>query len=300
MQNSALLIASSHPELATQIADILQLSPTAVSLSRCPDGEIQVFVQESVRNKHTFIVHCLAFEPERYLFELMLLADSVKRGLAKSVTAVIPYLAYSRQDKKVQPVAPIPAKVIANALKSAGIDRLVLMDLHAEQVEGYFDMAVEVLDATPYFLEAIRKEYTLSSPDWVVVAPDLGGVKQARQYARLMGTEFAFIDKERIDPCEVEVKGMVGKVEGKAVLIVDDICSTAETLTQAVAFCRARGAKKVVAAVTHGLFIGNAMKKINDSLVEKLYVTNSVPFIQNSSLLHTVNVAPLLAKAMEK
>lgn len=296
MTHSVFFSGSSHPALAQEVVNLLGFSLGSLKLETFPDGEIRVQLLEDVRDKEVFFVQSLADNPNFYLMELLILMDAAKRALAKSITVVIPYLAYCRQDRKDKPGVPITAKLVANLLQAAGASHVLVIDLHADQVEGFFEIPVEHLHFEKIIGEALRK---ISSEKWVVVSPDIGGVKIARRMSKILATEMVLINKERLSSFEVSMV-LIGDVKGKNVLIIDDLCSTGGTLVAAAELCKKKGAKKIFGAVAHGLFVQDAIKKIEASSLELLFTTNTVDTSHiHSSVLQRVSIAPLIAETLK-
>lgn len=293
-----LLSGSSHPVLAEEVANCLGVSLGKVLLSEFPDREIQVQVLDSVRGKDVFVLQTIALDPNRYLMELLLIIDALKRASAKSVTAVIPFFGYARQDRKDRSRVPITAKLVANLLETAGVSRVLTLDLHAGQLQGFFDVPVDNLTARSVLVDAVNK---LQLENMVVVAPDAGSIKMARDYAAHMGVDYAVVDKIRRGPADVVNTTVIGNIEGHNILLADDICSTAGTLVSAAKACREKGASRVVVAVTHGLLVGDAVAKLQEGPIEALVMSNTIPVtdrLKGSTKIHTVSVAPLLSKAI--
>ncbi len=289
-----LFSGTSHPKLAKEIARCLGVDLGEVLIETFPDGEIGVQILENVRGRDVFVIQSVARNPNLYLMELLIMIDALKRASARSISAVIPYYGYSRQDRKDKGRVPITAKLVANLLEKAGVTRVVTMDLHAEQVQGFFDVPVDNLYARPVFVKEFKE---LGMEDLVVVSPDMGSVKLGRTLAEDLKAEIAIIDKRRINSEEVEVNAVIGDVKGRNVVLVDDILSTASTLKEAAKICRAHGAKQILAAVTHGLFCGKAFE---ESVIDKLLVTNTIPLPDSieHSRIHVVSVASLFAEAI--
>lgn len=287
-----LFAGSSHPSLAKKLASKAKIPLGKVQLDQFPDGEFLVDIEEDVQGKEIFVFQSLAHRPHDYLMELLIMVDALKRASAKKITAIVPYLSYCRQDRKTAPGSPISAKLVANFFVTAGVDHLIVIDIHSEQVEGFFDIPVEPLHCQEMLSEA-AKQYL--SRDCIVVAPDVGGIKMAERVARYLGIKFVLMKKERSNAYDVKV-ALVGEVKGKDVFIIDDMCSTAGTLVAAASLCRSSGAKKIIAAVTHGLFTKEALKKIEESPIERLFITDTVS--QKSFLpskVEVLSVIPLLS-----
>lgn len=290
---------SSHPALAAEIAEYLGITPGAISLSRFPDGEIRVEIGECVRGRDTFVVQSVALDPNEYLMELLIIIDALKRASARSIVAVIPYFGYCRQDRKDKPRVPITAKLVANMLVGAGATRILTMDLHTGQLEGFFDIPVDNLGARPELAKAVEG---LKLNRCMVATADVGSIKLARSMARHLKVDFAIVDKHRIDATHVEKITVIGDVAGKDILLADDMCSTGNTLSLAAKACREKGATRVFAAVTHGLFVADAIEKIASSELELLLVTNTIAStdkLKGCKKIATVSVASLFGQAID-
>lgn len=317
---AVMFCGSSHPELAKAMAKEAKIPIGSLKRSKFPDGEISVEILESVRGKLAFVVQSIAKNPSEYLMEMLVIVDALKRASAKGIIAVIPYFGYCRQDRKDKPRVPITAKLVANLLEAAGVTRLVTMDLHAEQVQGFFDIPVDHLFAKKPLIEAFLKEISKSRKEgfkpeeFVVVAPDVGSVKIAKSTAEILGSDFAVADKLRVDSIKksrslskdftsnVEVRQLIGDVKEKNVLLADDICSTGSTIASAAKACQEKGARKIFALVTHGLFVGEALEMIKRSGVEAIFVTDTIPHEQNvkeDQFLHIIPVARLFGLALQ-
>lgn len=262
---------SSNPELAKKIAERLKTKLGEVIIKRFSDGEIWVKYKENIRGREIFIVQSTN-SPSDNLMELLIMLDAAKRASAKRITAVIPYFGYARQDRKDQPRVSITAKLIANVITVAGADRVMTMDLHAAQIQGFFDIPFDHIYASIIFTPLFRN----ISDNLVVVAPDVGGIKLARAYARRLNANLVVIDKRRPEPNVAEVMNIIGSVEGKDVLLVDDIIDTAGTFQAAIYALKKAGARRIYGAVTHALFSGQAIDKIANAPIEKLYVSDTI------------------------
>lgn len=294
-----LFAGSSHPELAEEVAEILGISLGKMALGHFPDRETSVQIGENVRGRDTFVLQTLALEPNEYLMELLVIIDALKRASARSIVVVLPYYGYSRQDRKDKPRVPITAKLVANLLVTAGATRVVTMDLHAGQVQGFFDIPVDNLFARPLIVKALKE---IDRSRWMVVIPDVGSAKLGHAYASALRVDMAIVDKNRLNAHEVETDLLIGEVKGKEVLLADDICSTAGTLVSAANACQKKGARRIIAAITHGLFVGEALERIERSPIELVYVSNTIPLRNNLGTcpkLVSVSVAPLLATAIQ-
>ncbi len=284
----------SHRELGERIANCMGSSLGDLSFEDFPDGEIGVQINENVRGRDVFVVQSMARRPNFYLMELLILIDALKRASARSVVAVIPYFCYARQDRKEKGRVPITARLVADLLERAGVSRILTMDLHTEQIQGFFNIPVDNLYARPAFVEAICGK---GIRDLTVVNPDIGSVKLGRAFASDLGADMAIINKRRLDAERVEANALIGEVADRDVLLVDDIYSTGGTLKKACGVCRSLGARKIYAAITHGLIIGDTLASTD---VEKLFITDTVSFSREdlSEKIERVSVAPVFAKAM--
>jgi ribose-phosphate pyrophosphokinase len=283
---------TSHPKLAHEVAKELGVELGKVTIETFPDGEIGCQINENVRGKDVFVVQSPARRPNHYLMELLIMVDALKRASAKSVVAVIPYYAYARQDRKEKGRVPITARLVADLLEKAGVTRVLTMDLHTEQIQGFFNIPVDHLYARRVFVKALKG---LKLKNGVVVSPDIGSNKIARKFAEDLKMDLAIIDKRRISGKKVEVHALIGDVRGKEVILVDDICSTGGTLSMAAKVCKKEGAKSVFAVVTHALLMGGS--KLEG--VDQLFVANSVPPLKEWKGVKVVSIAPLLALAIE-
>lgn len=294
-RSSVLFAGSSHPELSKQIADWLGIQLGNRVIEAFPDGEIGIQILENVRGRDVFILQSVAQRPNHYLMELLIMIDALKRASARSIIAVLPYFGYARQDRRDKGRVPITAKLVADLLEKAGATRVLTMDLHAEQIEGFFDIPVDHLFARPVLLEAAEK---LGLGKYVVVAPDLGSIRLARAFAGDVKADLAIVDKRRVSAERVELEALIGNVEGKNVLLVDDMISTGATLKTASLVCKKAGAKRICAAVTHCLQVGDSFE---ESAIEKMLVTSTIPLSkkEHKGRIELVSVAPLFGKAIE-
>jgi ribose-phosphate pyrophosphokinase len=294
----ALIGGSSHPTLSKQISEILGIPLTDTLITRFSDGEIRVQINESVREKRVFIIQSLCNPANDHIMETLLLADAAKRASAKEVNLVLPYYAYARQDRKDQPRVPISAKVLANLIESVGADRVIAVDLHAEQIQGFFNIPVEHITAIPLFAEYLRNQ---NLQDLVIVSPDAGGAKRASKLAKKLGAEIAIIYKMRPRPNAVEVFDVIGNVEGKNCVIVDDIVDTAGTLVAAADMLLSKGAKSVRACITHGVLSGPAVERINNSKLSELVITDTIPTDDKDIKVKKVlPMAPTIAEVIRR
>lgn len=289
-----------HPELVQELCDYLGLPVGKVEAFNFSDGEIFCQVLENVRGADVFLVQPLCQPINENLVELLIMLDTFKRSSASRVTAVMPYYGYARQDKKDRPRVPITAKLIADLMSASGADRLLTMDLHATQIQGFFNIPVDHLFAAPLMLEAIRD---LEIPDLTIVSPDAGGVERARAIAKRIPAELAILDKRRVSPNTAEVLHVIGDVEGRTALILDDIIDTAGTLVKSVQALQNTGAKRVLAAGVHAVLSGPALERLEQSPIEQVLVTNTTPLgekLKACSKLRPFSVAPLLGEAIRR
>ena len=285
---------SSTKKLTQKICEYLNLSPGKVDVKTFSDGEIWVKFQENIRGRDLYIVQS-TMPPSENLMELLIMLDAAKRASASRVTAVLPYFGYARQDRKDQPRVAITAKLVANLITTAGADRVITMDLHAAQIQGFFDIPFDHLYASPVFSNLFAEA---DSENLVVVSPDVGGIKLARSYAKRLNAGLVVIDKRRPKHNIVEVMQIIGDVANKNVLIVDDLIDTGGTFVNAVNALKQKGALNVYGAVTHALLSGDAVNKINQSELAKLYVTDSIPLHVESDKIVVRSASGLLAEAI--
>ena len=269
-----LLAGNAHPALAKAIAQYIGDDLADVQISRFPDGEIFVKIVDNIRGQDVFIIQPTCYPPNETIMEMLIMIDACKRASAARITPVIPFYGYGRQDRKDQPRVPITAKLVANLLTAAGADRIVAMDFHAQQIQGFFDIPVDHLFAAPVIVKYLRQR---AMKDIVVVSPDPGGLKMAYAYANMLGTGLAIVGKQRKSATEVEAINVVGEVDGQHVLLVDDLTTTAGTLCSAAKLLKQRGALTVKAAVTHCLLTEQGLSRLKDSPIDELITTDSVP-----------------------
>jgi ribose-phosphate pyrophosphokinase len=300
-QGMKIFTGTAHRELAQEVAECLGMRLGEATVSRFSDGEIQVRLNENVRGSDVFVIQPTCMPVNDNIMELLLIVDALKRASAGRITAVIPYYGYARQDRKVQPRVPISAKTVADLITAAGTTRVLTVDLHAGQIQGFFNIPVDNLYATPVLLEYIKKKYDLSN--LVIVSPDAGGVERARAFAKRLKSSIAIIDKRRERANECEVMNVIGDVEGMEALILDDMADTAGTITQAAAALKEKGARKVCAACTHAVLSGAAVDRINGSAIEEMIVTNTIPFDSKKEQcrkLTVLSIASLLGEAIRR
>ncbi|MBU0759833.1 MAG: ribose-phosphate pyrophosphokinase [Candidatus Omnitrophica bacterium] len=298
-RTAAIFTGNSNPALAKEIVKYLDMPLSKALVSTFSEGEIRVKIEENVRGKDVFVIQSTCPPSNNNLMELLILIDALRRASAKRITAVLPYFGYARQDRKDQPRVPITAKLVANLITTAGADRVLTVDLHAGQIQGFFDIPMDHLYAVTTFVDYFR---TLKVKNIVVVSPDVGGIKMARAYAKRLESPLAIVDKRRISAEDIEVMNILGEVKGKNALIIDDLVATAGSLVEAAATLKKAGAKDVYAAITHPVLSGPAIKRIEPSSLKKLFVTNTIP-VENGKKhkkIKVLSIAPLLAEAIKR
>jgi ribose-phosphate pyrophosphokinase len=287
---------TSNPVLAAKIAEYLSLPLGEVEIRRFPDEEVFVKIKENIRGRDVFVVQSICRPPNENLMELLIMIDALRRASANRITAVIPYYGYARQDRKDQPRVPITAKLVANLLVAAGCNRLLTMDLHAQQIQGFFDIPVDHLYASPIIVKYLKGKH-IENP--VVVSPDTGAVKAAYAYSQMLDCGLAVIAKRRTGPEEVEAFSLVGEVEGRTAIMVDDMTSTCGTLTSAAALLAENGVKDIYAAVTHAMLTDVGCQRLVDSAITELVVTDTVPSTVGKEFPVTeLSVSELLGEAI--
>ena len=288
---------NANPALAKEICDYLGLPLGEAFVGRFNNGEVQIMIDESVRGKDVFIIQPTSYPVNDNLMELMVMADALKRASARHITAVVPYYGYARQDRKTRGREPITAKLVANLMQTSGITRLVTVDLHAGQIQGFFDVPVDHLYGASILAKYINEK---NLEDVIVVSPDLGGVTRARDLADRIGAPIAIIEKKRPEPGVAKVMNLIGDVKGKNCIIVDDIVDTAGSLVEGAKALEEFGAKSVMAAVTHAVLTDPASERIANSNIKELIVTNTMPLPENCKLdnVTQLSVAPLLGEAI--
>jgi len=297
-----ILSGNSNRPLAQKICEKLGKPLGIAELRRFSDGELFVEIQENVRGRDCFVIQSTCRPANDSLMELLIMIDALKRASAKEITAVIPYYGYARQDRKVAPRTPISAKLVADLLATAGATRVVSMDLHAGQIQGFFDIPLDNLFASPVILDYIKKE--IHEPgETVIVSPDAGGVERARSYAKRLEASVAMIDKRRVGPNIAKAMNIIGDVNGKVAILLDDMIDTAGTLTEAANAVLEHGAKKVYAAATHGVLSGPAIERIMNSKITKVIVSDTIPLSPDAAKcgkIFQLSVADLLAEAIHR
>ena len=300
MDKLAIFSGNAHPDLAENICKYLKVKLSDALVGRFSEGEIRVKIDENVRGKDVFVVQPTPPPTNDNLMELLIMIDALKRSSALRITAVIPYFGYARQDRKDQPRVPITAKLVANLLTVAGANRILTMDLHAGQIQGFFDIPVDHLFAVGVFIDYISE---LQLKDLVMVSPDVGGIKMARAYAKRLSAGLAIIDKRRDSPEKTEVMHILGEVEGKNAIIVDDLIATGSSLMEAVAALKKAKAKSIRAAISHGVLSGLALANIrNCEDLKELLISDSIPFDghKDHSRIKVLSVANLLGEAIKR
>jgi ribose-phosphate pyrophosphokinase len=293
-----LFSGTAHPDLAREIAHHLGLPMGQCRLRRFPDTEVSFQIDENIRGTDVFIVQPTCAPVDEHIMEMLIMIDAFRRSSAARITAVIPYYGYARQDRKDKPRVPISAKLVANILSASGVDRVLTMDLHKAQIQGFFDIPVDHLFAAPVIIDFLARQ---NFADLTIVAPDAGGAERARAYAKRLGGELAVIDKRRSDDGTAEVMNVVGDVAGRTCIIQDDIIDTAGTIVKAANALKDNGAAHVFACAVHGVLSGPAFEKIEKAPIEKLIVTNTIPLNGDrakSAKIVSLSVAKLLSQAI--
>ena len=297
-KNLMIFTGNANPTFAGKVAKCLDIKLGKANVAKFSDGEIAVEILENVRGSDVFVLQPTCYPTNDNLIELLVLIDALKRASAGRITAAIPYFGYARQDRRPRSArVPISAKLVANMLTSAGVDRVLTVDLHADQIQGFFDIPVDNIYASPVLLRDIKlKGY----PDAIMVSPDMGGVMRARAFAKGIGTELAIIDKRRPKANEAEVMNIIGDISGKNCIIIDDMIDTAKTLCKAAEALKKRGANKVYAYATHAVFSDDAIQRINDSIIDEVVVTDTIPLITDCPKIRIVTISDLLAETIRR
>jgi ribose-phosphate pyrophosphokinase len=298
-----LFSGTANPALAKEICGCLGITMGAATVTSFSDGEIRIRIDENVRGADVFVVQSCCTPVNTSIMELLIMIDALKRSSASRITAVIPYFGYARQDRKDQPRVPITAKLVADLITTAGADRVLTMDLHAGQIQGFFNIPVDHLYALPVLLEHINKRFAKELKDVVIVSPDAGGVERARAFAKRLQTNLAIIDKRREGPNNAHVMNIIGDVEGKHAILLDDMIDTAGTIVQGAQACADKGAKSVWAGCVHPVLSGPALERLQGSKLTEVVVTNTIPLNgkdQQCPKLRVLSVAPLLGEAIKR
>ncbi|NLC71856.1 MAG: ribose-phosphate pyrophosphokinase [Desulfuromonadaceae bacterium] len=300
MGNLKIFTGNSNPKLAREICDTLDLPLGKAKVKTFSDGEIQVEIQENVRGADVYVIQSTCAPTNNNLMELLVMMDALKRASAARIDAVIPYFGYARQDRKVAPRTPITAKLVADLISVSGAQRILTMDLHAGQIQGFFNIPVDHLYAAPVILGDIRSRF---GEDVVVVSPDAGGAERARAYAKRLNTSLAIIDKRRNKPNVSEIMNVIGEVEGRICILIDDMIDTAGTLCQAADALMAKGAQEVYGCATHAVLSGPALERIERSSLKEVMVTNTIPVAdkqEKCAKIRCLSVADLLGEAIRR
>ena len=294
-----LVSGNSNINLSKDIAKYLGIDLVKATIKKFPDKEIFVEIHENVRGEDVFVVQSTSFPANDHLMELLITIDALKRGSSKSIAAIMPYYGYARQDRKSGPRSPISAKLVANLLSIAGANRALMVDLHAGQIQGFFDIPTDNLFAAPVFIDDIKKKF--KSKNTVIVSPDVGGVVRARAIAKRVDCDLAIIDKRREKASVSEVMNVIGEVSKKDCILIDDICDTAGTLTNAANALKNKNANSVHAYITHGILSDPAMERIDNSPIDKMIITDSILArndVKESSKIEQISIAPLIGEAI--
>ncbi|HEX3036051.1 MAG TPA: ribose-phosphate pyrophosphokinase [Thermodesulfobacteriota bacterium] len=301
MEATKIFSGTSNIPLTKAVCKYLHVPSGKAEIRKFSDGELFVEIAESVRGSHVFIIQSTCPPVNEHIMELLVMTDALKRASARAITAVVPYYGYARQDRKVQPRAPITAKLIADIFVKAGIGRVVTVDLHAGQIQGFFDVPVDHLYASPIFINYLRDKF--GRDEMVIVSPDAGGMERARAYAKSLDVGLAMTDKRRPGPNVAEIMHVIGNVKGKTAVIVDDLVDTAGTAVQAARAIVEKGAKRVVLCCTHGVLSGTAVEKIENSVLEEVLITDTIPpkeETKNCSKINVLSIADLLGEAIKR
>ncbi len=295
--NMKLISGSAHPTLAKEVAEVTGVPLTDVTISAFPDGETLVQINENIRGEDVFIIQPTSPPTNHNLMELLITVDAARRASARSITAVIPFFGYARQDRKDKSRMPITAKLVANLIQAAGIDRVITLDLHAAQIQGFFDIPVDHLSAEPTLVHYIWDQLNGDTSNLTLVAPDVGAVKLAKRYAQSLNSEFAIVAKHRVSATKVEAMNVIGDVEGRDVLIIDDMTETAGTLCAAAKILKDSGAAKISAGVSHAVIGEMGHRRILESEIDQVLTTNSTP-VQETEKVKPLSIAPFLGEAI--
>ena len=290
---------NSNQPLSKKIAEYLGVPLVDATIKKFPDKEIFVEIKENVRGEDVFVIQSTSFPANDHVMELLITIDALKRGSAKRIAAIVPYYGYARQDRKSGPRTPISAKLVANLISTAGADRALMVDLHAGQIQGFFDIPTDNLFAAPVFIEDIKSKF--KNLETIIISPDVGGVVRARAIAKRVNCDLAIIDKRRERASVSEVVNIIGEVSNKNCILIDDICDTAGTLTNAATALKNKNAKSVYAYITHGVLSDPAIERIEKSPIDKMIITDSIlprNDVINSDKIETLSIAPLIGEAI--
>lgn len=292
-KNLMIFTGNANPEFAHKVANCLDIQLGKAIVTKFSDGEVSVSLLENVRGSDVFILQPTCYPTNDNLMEVLVLTDALKRASAGRITAAIPYFGYARQDRRPRSVrVPISAKLVANMLTSAGINRVLTVDLHADQIQGFFDIPVDNIYASPVLLKDIKSK---NYKNLIIVSPDTGGVARARAFAKSLNVDMAIIDKRRPKANEAEVMNIIGDIEGKTCVIIDDMIDTANTLCKAAEALKKQGAERVCAYATHAVFSNNALQKISESILDEVVVTDTIPLTEEAQKVKKVRIATISA-----
>ena len=297
MRGYKIFSGTANPEFAKKISKYLSLPLSECAIKTFSDGEISVQIGESVRGKDVFVIQPTCAPANSNLMELLILTDALKRSSANSITAVVPYFGYARQDRKAAPRVPISAKLVANMMQTAGIDRVVTMDLHAGQIQGFFDVPVDNLYGSIVLIDYLKSK-NLKNP--IIASPDVGGAARARSFAKKLSLDLVIVDKRREEANKSEVMNIIGDVAGKDVILIDDMIDTAGTIVKAAGAFKEQGAKSVSAFCTHAVLSGPAYERIESGALDGLVVTDTIPLKQESDRIKVISVAPLFGEVIRR
>ncbi len=297
MAKFKLFSGTANPEFAKKVGKYLNMQIGGASIKKFSDGEISVQIHESVRGQDVFIVQPTCAPTNDHIMELLIMVDALKRSSAKSISAVIPYFGYARQDRKAAPRVPITAKLVADMLESSGIDRVITIDLHAAQIQGFFNIPVDNLYGSVLFVDYLKRK-NLKNP--IIASPDIGGVARARSYADKLGYDLVIVDKRREKANVAEVMNIIGEVKGKDVILVDDMVDTAGTLVKAAEALKQRGATSVMACCTHGVLSGPAYERINSGTLDELVITDTIPLHGTSDKITILTGTKIIAETIRR
>jgi len=297
MSGYKIFSGTANPELSEEIAKYLGMTLSKASINRFSDGEINIQIAESVRGKDVFIIQPTCAPANGNLMELLIMTDALKRSSAKSITAIVPYFGYARQDRKAAPRVPITAKLVANMIETAGISRMVTVDLHASQIQGFFDIPVDNLYGAILFLDYIKSK-NFKNP--VIASPDIGGVARARYFAKKLGLDMVIVDKRREKANQSEVMNVIGEVEGKDVILIDDMIDTAGTMVQGAQALKDLGATSVMACCTHPVLSGPALERIQKGALDELVVANTIPMTKSCKKIKMLSTATMLGEVIRR
>ncbi|EQB4003889.1 ribose-phosphate pyrophosphokinase [Campylobacter jejuni] len=297
MRGYKIFSGSANVEFARQVSKYLSLPLSDAGVKRFSDGEISVQIDESVRGKDVFIIQSTCAPTNDNLMELLILTDALRRSSANSITAIIPYFGYARQDRKANPRVPITAKLVANLIQAAGIDRVATIDLHAGQIQGFFDIPVDNLYGSIVFNDYIKAKHFKNA---IIGSPDIGGVTRARSVAKHLGLDIVIVDKRREKANESEVMNIIGDVKDKEVILVDDIIDTAGTIVKAAEALKEKGAKSVMACCTHAVLSGKAYERIASGVLDELVVTDTIPLKEQLPNIKVLSVTPVFAEVIRR